>query len=84
MKITGRVQGVFFRAEAKEVADKLGLTGWACNKNDGSVEILAEGARDRLDVFLKWCQKGPERAHVEKVNAEWEKADSSYQGFEVR
>lgn len=67
IKIYGLVQGIFFRATAKEEADKLGLTGFAKNMPDGSVCIEAEGEKNKLDKFIKWCNKGPSMAQVEKV-----------------
>lgn len=67
IKIYGRVQGVFFRISAKEKAESLGIVGFARNEPDGSVYIETEGQEDDLEEFIKWCQKGPEAAHVEKV-----------------
>lgn len=67
IKIYGLVQGVFFRANAKEEADKLGITGFAKNMPDGLVYIEAEGEKKNLDQFIKWCNKGPSMAQVEKV-----------------
>ena len=67
IRITGRVQGVFLRQGAKQLADKLGLAGFARNEPDGSVYIEVEGEESALDKFLEWCKKGPERAEVEKV-----------------
>lgn len=67
IKIYGLVQGVFFRARAKEQADKLNVTGFAKNMPDGSVYIEAEGGKQNLDKFIKWCNKGPMMARVEKV-----------------
>lgn len=67
IKIYGLVQGVFFRAEAKEQADKLNITGFAKNLPYGSVYIEAEGEKKDLGQFLKWCYKGPNMAQVEKV-----------------
>lgn len=67
IQIFGQVQGVFFRATAKEQADKLGIKGFAKNMPDGSVYIEAEGEKENLDKFLKWCQTGPSMARVEKV-----------------
>lgn len=67
IKIYGLVQGVFFRASANEQADKLGLTGFAQNEPDGSVYIEAEGEKENLDKFIKWCNIGPTMAQVEKV-----------------
>lgn len=65
--IYGQVQGIFFRASAKEQADKLGIVGFAQNQPDGSVYIEAEGEKRNLNEFLKWCYQGPPMAQVEKV-----------------
>lgn len=67
IKVYGLVQGVFFRSTAKEQADKLGITGFAENKPDGSVYIETEGKDETLDKFIKWCNVGPSMAQVEKV-----------------
>lgn len=65
--VKGKVQGVFFRAEAKENADKLGITGWVKNREDGNVEIMAKGAQHAVDAFIQWCKTGPKRANVNDV-----------------
>ena len=67
--ITGRVQGVWFRATAKEKAKELGITGWARNCEDGSVEIHAEGPEVALKEFEIWCSKGPPAATVEHLES---------------
>ena len=67
IKIHGQVQGVFFRATAKEKADTLGIKIFARNEPDGSVYIEAEGEKEKLDEFIKWCYQGPSFARVEKV-----------------
>lgn len=70
IKVTGKVQGVFFRDSTKMVADQLGVTGWVKNEADGSVSIEAEGDDWILDNFLDWCEEGPERAVVDQVTKE--------------
>ena len=65
--IKGKVQGVFYRASAKEVADRLHLTGWVKNTREGHVEALASGPEEDLRLFVEWCKKGPERAVVSEV-----------------
>lgn len=65
--ISGKVQGVFFRASAKEQAENLGITGWVKNLPDGTVEIHAQGEKEAMQTFLEWCKKGPESAFVEQV-----------------
>lgn len=67
IKIYGLVQGIFFRATAKKLADDLGIVGFAENKPDGSVFIEAEGEKNKLNRLVKWCNKGPSMAKVEKV-----------------
>lgn len=67
IKIYGKVQGIFFRASAKELADKLRVSGFAQNMSDGSVYIEAEGEEDKLNQFIEWCHTGPSMAEVEKV-----------------
>ena len=67
IKVYGLVQGVFFRATAKEQADKLGITGFARNEPDNTVYIEAEGEENQLNKFIKWCNIGPSMAQVEKV-----------------
>jgi acylphosphatase len=64
IKITGKVQGVFFRASAKEHADALGIKGTVRNERDGSVFIEAEGDEALLDQFIEWCRRGPRLAKV--------------------
>lgn len=67
IQIYGRVQGVFFRSEARKMADKLQITGWIRNNPDGSVTALAQGEDDAVNNFIEWCGKGPSFAKVEKV-----------------
>ncbi len=76
--VSGRVQGVFFRASAQEEAKKLGLTGWARNLQDGRVEVLACGDEEKLSQFHQWLHQGPELAKVDEVLSE----TSSWEDFE--
>lgn len=62
------MQGVFFRASAKTVADELHISGSVKNTNDGNVEIVAQGTQEQLNNFISWCKRGPERAVVEQVD----------------
>lgn len=82
IKITGKVQGVFFRAMSKAVADQLGIKGSARNVPDGSVFIEAEGDDFSLELFLEFCQKGSDRSVVENVTA-IEGELKNYTNFEV-
>jgi acylphosphatase len=81
--VRGRVQGVFFRASAREQALKLGVSGYAKNLADGSVEVLASGSGEALDRLQGWLRKGPPSAHVEDVARET-MPDQSLQGFFTR
>ena len=65
--ITGKVQGVFFRATAKKVALAMGLSGWVKNTDKGEVEIMASGDAEKLASFENWCQSGPPEAEVQHV-----------------
>jgi acylphosphatase len=67
IRVTGRVQGVFYRASARLEAVKLGLVGYARNEEDGSVQAEAEGEKESLDRFVAWCRQGPRHALVEAV-----------------
>ena len=83
IRISGQVQGVFFRSSAKEEADRWGLAGWVRNNEDGSVEVMAVGLRERLNKFVKWCKKGPPLAKVENVEVDWRPEDMDFEGFEI-
>lgn len=65
--VSGRVQGVFYRASTKAKADELGISGFVQNLPDGKVYIEAEGTDESLNEFKAWCAKGPPRAIVEQV-----------------
>lgn len=65
--VSGRVQGVFYRASAKTKAMELGIMGFVQNLPDGKVYIEAEGSDEKLDRFKTWCTEGPPRAQVEQV-----------------
>ena len=83
--VRGRTQGVGFRAFATDQARRLGLSGYVRNLSDGrTVEVVAEGPQDRLDLLLAGLRKGPSMAHVERVDASWGEATGEYDGFSVR
>ncbi len=65
--IKGKVQGVFYRATSKKIADKLNLTGWIKNTINDNVEATVTGDEERLQQFINWCKNGPEKANVENV-----------------
>lgn len=78
VSIRGQVQGVSFRASTQIEAEKLGVTGYAKNNPDGSVEVLACGDDDSLEQLVRWLHKGPRLAKVSEVSVEeCEKVDAS-------
>ena len=78
--VSGRVQGVGYRASARMHALRLGLCGHALNRPDGSVEVLASGAAEALDALQRWLQRGPPTARVEAVRRE-ELPERELRGF---
>lgn len=76
------MQGVFFRAATKAVADQLGVKGFVKNLANGTVYIEAEGDDFSLDSLIEWCRQGPERSVVEKVSSA-EAELKNYRNFEV-
>lgn len=65
--ISGRVQGVFFRLNTKKQADELDVKGWVRNTDDGQVEAVFEGEKDKVDKLIAWCHIGPPRSQVKQV-----------------
>lgn len=84
LRIQGLVQGVFFRADTRDEARRLGLTGWVANEPDGSVSVVAEGPRDRLEKLVTRCHEGPPAARVDHVDARWSDATGAFHEFTVR
>ncbi len=70
--ISGLVQGVFFRAEAKYYAEKLNIKGWIKNTSGGKVEAVFEGDKSSVDKMIDWCKTGPAGAIVEDVLINWQ------------
>jgi len=84
LKISGSVQGVWYRASTAGVARDLGLTGYAKNLSGGSVEVVAIGEnKTDLEKLKNWCTHGPTGAHVEKIEEEWSDSEKSFDDFRV-
>jgi acylphosphatase len=66
--VCGKVQGVFYRANTEKKANEIGLTGFVRNEPDGNVYVEAQGTPEKLEEFVKWCKRGPERARVDEVD----------------
>ena len=82
--ISGRVQGVGFRAGAQHHAQRLGLNGWARNLPDGRVEALVWGDSQAVEQMVAWCRRGPSHAHVTDVQVVEGQPDRAGEGFGVR
>ena len=82
--VEGRVQGVGFRYFVMREADSLSLTGWVRNRYNGTVEVVAEGKRSRLEQLLQAIRRGPRSSHVQNVDPRWEEATNEFIGFRVR
>jgi acylphosphatase len=81
--VHGMVQGVFFRAEARDRARTLGVGGWVRNAPDGSVEAVFEGEAERVESMVDWCSRGPSGARVDDVDVTWAEPRGE-DGFAIR
>lgn len=80
--ISGKVQGVWFRATTKQQAEELGITGWVRNLADGRVEVMACGSEEQIELFYAWLEQGPPHAIVsgrEREDLAWH----DYTGFDI-
>jgi acylphosphatase len=83
VRVTGRVQGVWFRDSCRAEAETLGVRGWVANEPDGTVSGHFEGAEDAVDALVEWCRTGPPRAEVRGVDVV-DDTLSGATGFEAR
>ncbi|MBI5787730.1 MAG: acylphosphatase [Candidatus Schekmanbacteria bacterium] len=84
LKISGMVQGVFFRDSTRREAQALNVSGWVRNCPDGSVEVIAEGEKTAVDQLVDWCRSGPIYARVDHVLLDWEEYRGEGGGFLIR
>ncbi len=82
IKVTGVVQGVGYRYFARNIALRLGLTGYVRNLPDGSVEVVAEGKRAAINALIDDLKVGPRYASVERVDVKWEEASLEFSSFD--
>ncbi len=82
--VTGRVQGVSFRAATASEARRLCVVGWVRNRSDGTVELEAQGADDRVAALLAWCGHGPPAARVDRLDSDELAVVDGETGFAVR
>ena len=82
--VSGRVQGVFFRAATQRAAEGFNLTGWVRNMNDSQVEAVFEGEDENVDKMLDWCHIGPPAARVENVTIKEEPYTGEFRDFSIK
>ncbi len=82
--ISGRVQGVFFRAKTRDEAIRNNVMGWVRNMPDGRVEAVFEGVPKGVDHMVNWCRIGPSLAVVESVDALEESYSGAFRDFQIR
>ena len=84
IRVKGRVQGVFYRANTKDKALELNLKGWVKNDPDGAVSIHAEGAEENLLKLMEWCKKGPNLSRVDSLDYNWCDKTDCLTSFEIK
>ena len=82
--IDGRVQGVFFRAFTRDIAQTLGLNGWVRNLFDGRVEAVFEGKKEFIERAIQECYSGPPSARVTNIEVKWEEFKGDLRGFTMK
>ena len=82
--VSGRVQGVCFRAETQRAAKTFGVFGWVRNRGDGTVEAVAEGAKADVISLINWCKTGPPLSNVEKVDVTWQVCHGESSEFDIK
>lgn len=80
----GKVQGVFFRANTRDAAERFSVKGWVKNMWDGSVEAVFEGEKEDVEKVISWCKSEQPYAQVNKIDVKWEEYKGEFQGFEIR
>ncbi len=82
--VTGKVQGVFFRAYTKDAAEKYMITGWVKNKRDGTVEAMIKGEEENIKQMMQWLHTGSPASSVNEVIVDDHNDLSTFTGFEIR
>ena len=84
IRVSGRVQGVFFRQTTAQEANRIGVKGWVKNLPDGDVQAVIEGEREEVDRLVQWCRYGPPSARVDEVKVTQETYTGEFTNFSVR
>jgi acylphosphatase len=84
LTIHGRVQGVFYRESMRLRAEELKVTGWVCNRSDGTVEAVVQGEASAVEILVDWARRGPPAAKVDRVEVDTADAEPRYSAFEKR
>lgn len=82
--IKGKVQGVYFRQNTRQVATKHRVTGWVCNLGDGRVEAVFEGYKSDVSKVIEWCHIGPPNSRVDDVDVRFEKYTGEFASFTIK
>jgi acylphosphatase len=81
--VSGKVQGVFFRAETKKTAARHDVLGWVKNNSDGTVEAIFEGDEDDVQAVIEWCRQGPPHSRVKDVTVVYEDYSGKFKAFDI-
>ncbi len=81
--VSGKVQGVFFRKSTKNKAQELDITGWVRNLDDGRVEAVFEGEKEKVEKMVEWARKGPDYAEIKDIKITPEEYTGEFSGFTV-
>ncbi|HKH90129.1 MAG TPA: acylphosphatase [Nitrososphaera sp.] len=81
--IRGKVQGVYFRQNTKQVATRHKVAGWICNLSDGRVEAVFEGDKIDVNEVIEWCHTGPPNSRVDDVDVRFEKYSGEFESFTI-
>jgi acylphosphatase len=82
--ISGRVQGVFFRAYTQEAARARNIRGWVMNTRDRRVEAVLEGEKEQVEDMIKWCHQGSPMSQVSGVEVDWQEYTGEFGDFSVK
>ena len=82
--VSGRVQGVFFRVEARSEAMKRKVAGWVRNTSEGRVEAIFEGEKADVEQLIDFCRRGPPGARVTEIDVQWETYTGEFKAFKIQ